>query len=88
MCAHHTASYLPFVQYKICVKGRLESRWTAWFDGLTIDSGEDGTTVIRGCVADQAALHGLLARLRDLGIPLISLSELACDAPTNEGELQ
>jgi hypothetical protein len=80
MCAHRVASYLAFVQYEIRVKGRLERRWSAWFDGLTITAGDDGTSVIRGGVADQAALHGLLERLRDIGIPLISVT------PTPEGD--
>lgn len=62
------------MQYEIRVDGHLGTRWAAWFDGLAITSGDDGTTVIRGSVVDQAALHGLLQRLRDLGIPLISLT--------------
>lgn len=55
--------------------GRLAPRWSAWFDGLTVAPGDDGTTVLRGPVPDQAALHGLLAKLRDLGLPLISLTQ-------------
>jgi hypothetical protein len=68
--------------YEIRVKGLLGSRWTAWFDGLSITNEGDGTTVIRGPVVDQAALHGLLQKLRDIGIPLASLTELPPDAPT------
>jgi hypothetical protein len=60
--------------YEIRLDGRLEPRWSAWFDGLELTAGADGTTVLRGPVADQAALHGLLQRLRDLGIPLISVT--------------
>jgi hypothetical protein len=60
--------------YEIRLEGRLEPRWSAWFDGLELTAGADGTTVLRGPVADQAALHGLLQRLRDLGIPLISVT--------------
>ena len=67
-------------QYEIRVKGLLGSRWTAWFDGLAITNEGDGTTVIRGPVVDQAALHGLLQKLRDIGIPLVSLTELPPDA--------
>jgi hypothetical protein len=62
--------------YEIRVGGRLPSRWAAWFDGLTVTAETDGTTAIRGPVADQAALHGLLARVRDVGLPLVSLTRL------------
>ncbi len=72
--AHHIGSYGPRVQYEIRVEGHLTERWAAWFDGLAIVDQDDGTTVIRGSVVDQAALHGLLQRLRDIGIPLISLT--------------
>jgi len=71
------------VQYEITVEGHLGTRWTAWFDGLSITSAEDGTTVLHGSVVDQAGLHGLLQKLRDVGIPLISLTPI--EAPTNEG---
>ena len=67
-------------QYEIRVSGHLEPRWAAWFDGLDVLTQEDGTTLISGVVADQSALHGLLAKLRDLGIPLISLLERRHDA--------
>jgi hypothetical protein len=66
--------------YEIRVRGRLGSRWAAWFDGLELTAGDDGTTVLRGPVVDQAALHGLLHKLRDLGLTLVSLTELAPDA--------
>jgi len=69
-------------QYEIRVKGHLGSRWAAWFDGLSLTNEDDGTTVIRGPVVDQAALHGLLLKLRDLGTPLVSLTQLPADAPT------
>ena len=59
--------------YEISIRGRLDDRWSAWFDGMSIDGSQAGVTVIRGAVVDQAALHGLLARLRDLGTPLISV---------------
>lgn len=61
--------------YAIRVKGRLDPRWAAWFDGLTVTGSTDGTTVIEGLVADQAALHGLLRKLRDVGLPLISVTQ-------------
>ncbi|QBR93324.1 hypothetical protein [Nocardioides euryhalodurans] len=59
--------------YEIRIQGRLDERWSAWFDDLTL-SQEDGTTVLRGHVTDQAALHGLLHKLRDLGLPLLSVT--------------
>ena len=63
-------------RYEIRLHGDLPSRWAAWFDGLAVTSGGDGTTVITGPVADQTALHGLLQRVRDLGIPLVSVTRL------------
>ena len=61
--------------YEIRVQGRLSPRWSTWFDGYTVASDADGTTVISGTVADQAALHGLLQSLRDLGLPLVSVTQ-------------
>jgi hypothetical protein len=72
------------VQYEIRVDGHLGTRWAAWFDGLAVTSESDGTTVLRGSVVDQAALHGLLQKLRDVGIPLISLRQVPSDE-THEG---
>ena len=59
--------------YKIRIKGQLDSQWTDWFEGLTITLDENGDTLLTGPVIDQAALHGLLKKVRDLGIPLISV---------------
>jgi hypothetical protein len=59
--------------YQIRLQGHLGSQWTDWFEGLTITLEEDGDTLLTGPVADQAALHGLLKKVRDLGIPLISV---------------
>ena len=78
------------MQYEIRIEGHLGTRWTAWFDGLSVTTEDDGTTVLRGFVVDQAALHGLLHKLRDVGIPLISLTPLEADtaerlAPDHEG---
>lgn len=63
-------------RYEIRVSGHLHERWAAWFDGLAITHGDDGTTVIAGQIADQAALHGVLQRVRDLGMPLVSVTEV------------
>jgi hypothetical protein len=63
-------------RYEIRLKGHLDARWAAWFDGLTVTRDSDGSTVIGGLVADQAALHGLLQKTRDLGLPLISVNYL------------
>jgi hypothetical protein len=59
--------------YEIRLKGRLEPRWANWFDGLTLTQQSDGTTVLSGSVIDQAALHGVLGKVRDLGLPLIAV---------------
>jgi hypothetical protein len=58
--------------YQIRIKGHLGRQWTDWFEGLTITQEEGGDTLLTGPVVDQAALHGLLRKVRDLGIPLIS----------------
>jgi hypothetical protein len=60
--------------YEIRIQGRLEDRWSAWFDGMEITAADDGSTRIRGEVADQAALHGLIQKVRDLGLPLLSVT--------------
>ena len=66
--------------YEIRLQGRLDERWAAWFEGMTLEPTADGGTVLRGPVVDQAALHGVLARLRDLGVPLISVKPAGEDA--------
>jgi hypothetical protein len=60
--------------YEIRIQGHLASRWSAWFDGMEITAADDGSTLIRGQVADQAALHGLIQKVRDLGLPLLSIT--------------
>ena len=62
--------------YEIRLGGRLDDRWAAWFDGMTLTREGDGTTRLHGPVADQAALHGLLGRVRDLGLPLLAVGRV------------
>src|SRR3954447_25509642 len=59
--------------YEIRLKGHLDNRWANWFDGLTITREDNGETRLIGPVVDQAALHGLLKKVRDLGLPLVSV---------------
>ena len=66
-------------RYEIRVQGHLAARWAAWFDGFTLIPTSDGTTVLDGIVVDQAALHGVLRKLADLGLPLISVMPTAPD---------
>jgi hypothetical protein len=61
--------------YEIRVRGQLDSGWSDWFEGFTLSHDSDDTTTLTGSVADQAALHGLLRRVSDLGITLISVNE-------------
>jgi hypothetical protein len=70
--------------YEIRLQGHLAPRWSAWFDDLDSTTGPDGTTTLRGPVVDQAALHGLLQRLRDLGLPLISITQVTPDKTTGD----
>jgi hypothetical protein len=68
-------------RYEIRLVGHLDARWAAWFDGLTLTHQNDGTTVIGGHVADQAALHGLIQKVRDTGLALVSVSCVQRDPP-------
>ena len=68
-------------RYEIRLQGHLESRWAAWFDGLSLTYDGDGTTALRGPVVDQAALHGVLEKVRDLGLTLISVTPLDPERP-------
>jgi hypothetical protein len=63
-------------RYEIRLQGHLDNRWAGWFDGLSLTHESDGTTVIHGPVVDQAALHGLLGKVRDLGLPLVSVIQV------------
>jgi hypothetical protein len=78
-------------QYEIRLRGHLASRWSDWFDGLTLTREDGGTTLLHGPVVDQAALHGLLQKVRDTGLPLVSVTPVRTDplhhqSPTQQGE--
>jgi hypothetical protein len=75
MCNPKTDADQPMV-YQIRVQGHLGRQWTAWFEGMTLTLEEDGVTRLAGPVVDQAALHGLLRKVRDLGMTLISVMRL------------
>ena len=65
--------------YEIRLKGHLEARWEQWFDGLTITLEENGNSLLSGPLADQAALHGILKKVRDLGLTLLSVNSVEPD---------
>ena len=65
--------------YEIRIKGHLDQQWTEWFEGLTITLEDNGDTLLTGHVVDQAALHGLLRKVRDLGMPLLSVDSVKPD---------
>jgi hypothetical protein len=74
-------------RYEIRLQGRLQARWAAWFDGLSVIDAGDGTTLLRGDIVDQAALHGLLRKLADLGLPLLAVAAVEPDpheTPTSD----
>ena len=66
-------------RYEIRLKGHLDSSWADWLGGMSLTHAGDGTTVVAGPVADQAALHGLLQKLRDMGVTLIAVNEATAD---------
>ena len=68
--------------YQIRIQGHLSQRWTDWFAGLTITLEEDGKTLLSGPVVDQSALHGILKKIRDLGMPLLSVNSVDLDHAT------
>jgi hypothetical protein len=67
--------------YQIRIKGHLGRQWTDWFEGLAITLEEDGDTLVTGPVVDQSALHGLLKKVRDLGMPLLSVNPIEPNQP-------
>ena len=69
---------------EIRIKGRIDERWSEWFDGLTITHTDQDETVLMGPVVDQAALYGLVAKLRDLGLPLLAVNSVKQDVPQKE----
>lgn len=73
------------LRYEVRIEGHLDPRWSTWFAGLTVAHETDGTTTLRGDVTDQAQLHGLLARVRDLGATLLSVTPLDEGAPHPRG---
>ncbi len=79
MTKQTTGRWSDSKRYEIHLGGHLEPRWAAWFDGMALTQQGDGTTVIHGPVVDQAALHGLLQRVRDLGLPLLAVTQLDLD---------
>jgi hypothetical protein len=88
MGAPHDDLYEPG-WYEIRLKGHLDARWAAWFDGLRLTREADGTTRLRGPVVDQAALHGLLQRVRDLGLPLLAVRRVdpgQADGPPGQAD--
>ncbi len=67
--------------YEFRVQGRLDQRWSTWFDGLTISYEGENITVLRGLLVDEAALHGVLIKVRDLALPLLAVSRVAESGP-------
>jgi hypothetical protein len=65
--------------YQIRIQGHLSQQWNEWFDGLTITNTDDGEALLCGPLADQAALHGVLMKIRDLGVPLLAVNRIAED---------
>jgi hypothetical protein len=68
-------------RYEIRLQGHLPDRWAAWFDGMSLTTEGDGTTVVSGPIVDQAALHGLLTRVRDTGLALVSVTRVGPGRP-------
>jgi hypothetical protein len=82
-----TDDHLPLEQYEICVKGHLDPCWSDWFEGFEIALKDSGETRLSGPVIDQAALFGLLMKVRDLGLPLVSVKPIQPE-PTEHSDIQ
>jgi len=82
--AASTSDHAAVQYYEIRVDGHLHTRWAAWFDGMTLTNSADGTTLLRGPIVDQAFLHGALQKLRDIGTPLISVTQVEPDGADPE----
>lgn len=74
--------------YEIRVRGHLDQHWSAWFDGLTIKHDDNGNTVLHGELVDEAALHGVLMKVRDLALPLLAVSRQDSDDSQPKGVRQ
>ena len=86
MTSEHSSEHeadLPTV-YQIRVKGHLGRHWIDWFEGLAIKLEDDGNTLLTGPILDQAALHGILKKVRDLGMPLLSVNSVGLDSQENK----
>ena len=75
------------LDYQIRIKGQLGRQWTHWFGGLTLTLEDNGETLLTGPVVDQAALHGLLRKVRDLGLPLVAVIHIESE-PTDESDIK
>lgn len=73
--------------YQIRIEGQLGHQWTDWFEGLSVTPEEAGTTLITGPVVDQSVLHGLLKKVRDLGMPLVSVNRIETDGTSNPDQV-
>jgi hypothetical protein len=71
-------------QYAIRIEGHLDAHWNDWFDGLTITLQANGETLLTGPIVDQAALHGILRKVRDLGLPLVAVTQIDPDNEHND----
>ena len=73
--------------YQIVVKGHLDGAWSDWFDGLAVTPVDNGQTILTGAIVDQTALHGVLIKIRDLGLPLLSLVRIEHESGSEVGRL-
>jgi hypothetical protein len=80
------ALILEKANYQITVEGLLDTRWSEWFEGWTVTPQEDGTTILASPLVDQAALHGVLTKIRDLNLSLLSVQNIETNSSTREKE--